>query len=70
MLFIITNPKGISICFVSQGLKTLHDKGEENPIAKLIISILGVVAEMGKRHIYFLHQNGMHQPFQNQIESV
>jgi len=51
MLFIITNPKGISICFVSQGLKTLNENGEENPIAKMVISILGVVAEMEKRHI-------------------
>jgi len=53
MLFIITNPKGISICFVLQGLKTLNENGEENPIAKMVISILGVVAEMEKRHISF-----------------
>jgi DNA invertase Pin-like site-specific DNA recombinase len=45
------NSKGISICFISQGLKTLNEKGEENPIAKMVIAILGVVAEMEKRHI-------------------
>jgi DNA invertase Pin-like site-specific DNA recombinase len=45
------NSNGISICFISQGLKTLNEKGEENPIAKMVIAILGVVAEMEKRHI-------------------
>jgi DNA invertase Pin-like site-specific DNA recombinase len=45
------NSNRISICFISQGLKTLNEKGEENPIAKMVIAILGVVAEMEKRHI-------------------
>lgn len=45
------NTKGISICFVSQGLRTLDEKGEENPIAKMVYAILGVVAEMEKRNI-------------------
>ena len=45
------NSHKISIYFVSQGLKTLNEKGEENPISKMVISILGVISEMEKNHI-------------------
>ena len=45
------NSHKISIYFVSQGLATLNDKGEENAVAKMVISILGVVAEMEKKNI-------------------
>lgn len=38
--------KGISIHFINQGLKTIDEHGKENPIAKLMISILGTVGEM------------------------
>ena len=38
----------ITIHFVSQGLSTLDVDGKENPIAKMIISILGIVGEMEK----------------------
>jgi DNA invertase Pin-like site-specific DNA recombinase len=40
------NSKNITIEFISQGLRTLDGKGKENPISKLIISILGIVGEM------------------------
>jgi DNA invertase Pin-like site-specific DNA recombinase len=43
--------KGISISFISQGLKTLDENGKENPISKMVISILGVIAEMGRNQI-------------------
>jgi DNA invertase Pin-like site-specific DNA recombinase len=43
--------KGISITFISQGLKTLDENGKENPISKMVISILGVIAEMGRNQI-------------------
>lgn len=36
----------IAIHFVSQGLKTLDENGKENSIAKLMISVLGIVSEM------------------------
>lgn len=45
------NSHKISIYFVSQGLKTLNEKGEENPISKMVISILGVISEMEKKNI-------------------
>jgi DNA invertase Pin-like site-specific DNA recombinase len=45
------NSHKISIYLVSQGLKTLNEKGEENAVAKMVISILGVVAEMEKKNI-------------------
>lgn len=38
--------KGIVVHFINQGLKTLDEDGKENPIAKLMISILGTVGEM------------------------
>jgi DNA invertase Pin-like site-specific DNA recombinase len=43
--------KGVSIHFLSQGLRTLEEDGTENPISKMIISILGVVSEMEKNMI-------------------
>ena len=45
------NQKKIGINFISQGLTTLDHNGKENPISKLIISILGVVGEMEKVQI-------------------
>jgi DNA invertase Pin-like site-specific DNA recombinase len=46
-----TTVKKVPVHFVSQGLVTLDEKGEENPISKMIISILGVVADMEKKLI-------------------
>ncbi|MDI1317910.1 recombinase family protein [Flavobacterium sp.] len=43
--------KGICIEFSQQGLRTLDDDNKENPISKMIISILGVVAEMERNLI-------------------
>lgn len=40
-----------TIHFVSQGLSTLGIDGKENPIAKMMISILGVVGEMERTQI-------------------
>lgn len=45
------NKKGICIDFIQQGIKTLNEDGKENPISKMIISILGVVAEMERNLI-------------------
>lgn len=45
------NKKEICIHFIQQGIKTLNDDGTENPISKMIISILGVVAEMERNLI-------------------
>jgi DNA invertase Pin-like site-specific DNA recombinase len=45
------NQKGICVTFVSQGIKTLNDDGTENSIAKMMISILGTVAEMERKLI-------------------
>ena len=43
--------KSISIIFISQGLNTLDQNGKENPISKMVISILGVVSEMHRSQI-------------------
>ena len=40
------NEKQVSITFLSQGLSTLGPDGKENPISKMMISILGIVGEM------------------------
>jgi DNA invertase Pin-like site-specific DNA recombinase len=42
---------GIAIQFAGQGLRTLDTAGREDPIAKMIISVLGVVAEMERNQI-------------------
>ena len=42
------NEKKICIHFVSQGLSTLQPDGTENNISNMIISILGIVAQMEK----------------------
>ena len=39
------------IHFISQGLSTLGEDGKENPISKMMISILGIVGEMEKTQI-------------------
>ena len=41
----------ITISFISQSLSTLDIDGKENPIAKMMISILGVVGEMERTQI-------------------
>jgi DNA invertase Pin-like site-specific DNA recombinase len=43
--------KHIPIHFISQGLVTLDQNGKENPISKLMISILGIVGEMERSQI-------------------
>ncbi|MBC9812182.1 recombinase family protein [Crocinitomicaceae bacterium CZZ-1] len=43
--------KNIQVNFLSQGLRTLDEDGKENPIAKMVISILGVIAEMQREQI-------------------
>ena len=45
------NQKNIPILFVSQGLRTLDESGKENPISKLIISILVIVGVMERNQI-------------------
>jgi DNA invertase Pin-like site-specific DNA recombinase len=45
------NQRGVCINFVSQGLSTLDHQGKENPISKMIISILGIVGEMERNQI-------------------
>lgn len=45
------NQKGICINFVSQNLSTLDNERKENPISKMIISILGIVGEMERNQI-------------------
>lgn len=45
------NENKITIYFVAQGLKTLDENGKENPISKMIISILSVVSEMERTQL-------------------
>jgi DNA invertase Pin-like site-specific DNA recombinase len=37
--------------FIPQGLRTIDDKGKENAISKMMITILGTVAEMERSRI-------------------
>ena len=43
--------KKIAINFISQGLSTLDHNGKENPISKMMISILGIVGEMERAQL-------------------
>ena len=45
------NKKGICIHFIQQNIKTLNEDGTEDSIGKMIISVLGVVAEMERNLI-------------------
>ena len=45
------NAKKVNIEFKKQGLRTLNEDGSENDISKMVISILGVVAEMERKMI-------------------
>lgn len=45
------NQNGICINFLSQGLRTLDENGKENPITNMIISILGTISELNRKHI-------------------
>ncbi|MGB2232730.1 MAG: recombinase family protein [Flavobacteriaceae bacterium] len=45
------NVHKVNIEFKKQGLRTLNEDGSENDISKMVISILGVVAEMERKMI-------------------
>lgn len=45
------NQKMIPVYFINQGLTTINDDGKENPITKLIISILATISEMERSQI-------------------
>ncbi|MEI6695641.1 MAG: recombinase family protein [Bacteroidota bacterium] len=51
--------RNITIYFINQGLKTIDDQGKENPISKLIISILGIVGEMERNQIKERQREGV-----------
>lgn len=49
----------IPIEFINQGLRTIDENGLENPISKMIISILGVVGEMERTMIRERQREGI-----------
>jgi DNA invertase Pin-like site-specific DNA recombinase len=49
----------IPVYFINQGLCTLDAEGKENPISKLIISILGIVSEMERNQILERQREGI-----------
>lgn len=53
------NEKKYPIQFVAQGLRTLDENGKENPISKMIISILGVVGEMEREQLKERQREGI-----------
>jgi len=53
------NEKKIPIHFISQGITTLDDTGKENPISKMVISMLGIVAEMERVQIKERQREGI-----------
>ncbi len=53
------NNKKVPIIFKTQGLTTLDDNGTENPISRMIISILGIVGEMERVQIKERQKEGI-----------
>jgi len=49
----------VKIRFIQQGLTSLDEEGRENPISKMIISILGIVAEMERKQIKERQREGI-----------
>ncbi|NCB69974.1 MAG: recombinase family protein [Bacteroidia bacterium] len=45
------NQKMIPVYFINQSLTTINEDGKENPISKLIISILATISEMERSQI-------------------
>ena len=54
------NKKNIPIEFITQGWRTIDNEGKENPISKMVISILGVVSEMERTQIKERQREGIH----------
>lgn len=53
------NEKKIPIVFISQGLRTLDENNQENPISKMMISVLGIVGEMERTQIRERQREGI-----------
>lgn len=51
--------KGVCIYFLSQGLRSMEADGKENPVTKMIISVLGVVGEMERNQIRERQREGI-----------
>jgi DNA invertase Pin-like site-specific DNA recombinase len=50
-IFFISTEHKIPIFFINQSLRTIDEDGNENPISKLMISILATVSEMERNQI-------------------
>lgn len=51
--------KGISIHFISQSFSTIDENGKENPVSKLLISVLGMVSELERSLILERQRDGI-----------
>ena len=53
------NERDIPMFFIQQGLRTIDDKGKENAIAKMMISILGTISELTRNQIKEAQREGI-----------
>jgi DNA invertase Pin-like site-specific DNA recombinase len=51
--------KKVCVHFINQGLKTLDCEGNENPISKMVINLLGIIAEMERNQIKERQKQGI-----------
>ena len=49
----------VCVNFINQGLRTLDSEGKENPISKMVINLLGVLAEMERGQILERQRQGI-----------
>lgn len=49
----------VCVHFINQGLKTLDAEGNENPVSKMVINLLGIVADMERTQILERQRQGI-----------
>jgi DNA invertase Pin-like site-specific DNA recombinase len=49
----------VCVYFINQGLKTLDVEGNENPVSKMVINLLGIVADMERTQILERQRQGI-----------
>ena len=57
-LHLFSNRK-VCVHFINQGLKTLDAEGNENPVSKMVINLLGIVADMERTQILERQRQGI-----------
>lgn len=55
----IFSTRKVCVYFINQGLRTLDVEGNENPVSKMVINLLGIVADMERTQILERQRQGI-----------